>query len=350
LCTYVELEGYLADFVAGHYSFLWVVGRPGISKTESILAATSGRKVYYRKGGQLTPLQFYIDCFQHLGLPIILDDAEHLLDERLGRKLVSTLGDTTPAKLMSYGSTSRILRQSAVPDQYSTTSPLCILSNVTDADAAIRSRAVTLYFEPTNAEIHRAVAQWFWDQDIHDWVGRHVSRLRPIDMRLYVHASADKRAGRDWARILLDGHTLNRAACVVQDLEHDPAHPESEDKARRYTEVLAGAKGASRASYFRIRARLKKAGQLSVAGGIGPIPLVRTRPPGVPGEVELESLAAPAVEAEEPAVAAGVSAREAFARPVQGQPEPGTRRPGQHAPLDDRVPWERDDPDGPDEE
>ena len=50
---------------------------------------------YYRKGGQLTPLQFYLDCYVHRGEPIILDDAEHLLDDRIGAKLVSALGDTS---------------------------------------------------------------------------------------------------------------------------------------------------------------------------------------------------------------------------------------------------------------
>ena len=49
LRTYAEFHSYLVDFVNGHYPFLWVVGRPGLAKTESIRAAVRGRAVYYRK-------------------------------------------------------------------------------------------------------------------------------------------------------------------------------------------------------------------------------------------------------------------------------------------------------------
>ena len=63
--------------------------------------------VYYRKAGQLTPLQFYIDCYQRRGQPILLDDVEPLLENKIGAKLVSALGDTTPMKQMSYASTGR---------------------------------------------------------------------------------------------------------------------------------------------------------------------------------------------------------------------------------------------------
>src|SRR4051812_4449882 len=103
LRTYTEYQSYLEDFVQGRYPFLWILGRPGVSKTESVRAAVRGRDVYYRKGGQLTPAQFYVDCYRHRGEPIILDDAEHLLDNKVGAKLVAALADTTPEKQLSYG-------------------------------------------------------------------------------------------------------------------------------------------------------------------------------------------------------------------------------------------------------
>src|SRR4051812_19642598 len=102
LKAYAELESYLADFAQGRYPFLWIVGRPGVAKTESLRAAVKTHSVYSQKGGQVTPLQFYVNCYEHRGQPIILDDAEHLLDNNLGAKLVSALGDTTPAKQMCY--------------------------------------------------------------------------------------------------------------------------------------------------------------------------------------------------------------------------------------------------------
>ena len=49
------------------------------------------------------------------------------------------------------------------------------------------------------------MAKWFWDQEIHDWFGGHLFRLPPLDTRWYVMASNDKRAGRDWRRLILSG-------------------------------------------------------------------------------------------------------------------------------------------------
>ena len=183
LRSYAEFESYLVDFVEGRYPFLWVVGRPGVAKSESVKRAIQRATHYYRKGGQLTPLRFFIEAFHHRGQPIILDDADPLLDTKLGAKLIAALGDSSPARQMSYGTTSRALGE--VPSLYYTTSNLCILANKAPTDEAILSRAVLIYFNTTNADIHRRAAQWFWDQEIHDWVGQHVSQLDPIDVRWY---------------------------------------------------------------------------------------------------------------------------------------------------------------------
>src|SRR3954464_745833 len=88
LRTYAELQSYLLDFVQGLYLFLWVVGRPGTAKSESIKAALRGHAAYYHKAGQLTPAKLYINCYHHRGKPIVLDDAEHLLENKVGAKLV----------------------------------------------------------------------------------------------------------------------------------------------------------------------------------------------------------------------------------------------------------------------
>ena len=126
LRTYAELESYLLDFAQGLYLFLWIVGRPGTAKTESLKAALRGRTCYYRKAGQLTPMQFYKDLYHHRGQPVVLDDAEHLLENKVGAKLISSLGESTPAKLLSYASTAHALGE--VPPTFYTTSPLCVIA------------------------------------------------------------------------------------------------------------------------------------------------------------------------------------------------------------------------------
>lgn len=307
LRTYAELTGYLHDFIEGLYLFLWVVGRPGVSKTETIRAAMRDTPTYYRKAGQLTPAQFYIDCYLHRGQPIILDDAEHLLDNKLGAKLISALGDTTPVKQLSYATTSSVLGD--VPQVFLTTSRLCILANKVTTLVDVQSRAVILSFEPTNLEIHTAAASWFWDQEIHDWFGQHLHRLPPLDARWYVIADHDKRAGRDWRQIILTSHTLSQAETVVQDLEVDVAYPTREDKATRFVELMANAKGASRATYFRLRKRLGEEGRLTFCA-VDPLLLCNTCPPATPGELELEAMGSPpSHNGEEESRAVVVSAR-----------------------------------------
>jgi hypothetical protein len=336
LRTYAELEGYISDFVQGRYPFIWIVGRPGVAKTESLKAAVRGHAHLYRKGGQLTPAALYIDLYACRGQPVILDDAEHLLDVKVGAKLISSLGDTTPAKLLTYSSTSRVLGE--VPQSFHTTSPLCIIANRGTTHEDIQSRSVCLHFDPTNLEIHRAVGKWYWDQEVHDWLGTHLFRLSPVDARWYVVAAKDKEAKRDWRQIILKSHSQKRAECVVQDLEEDPSCPSREDKARRFGEVMGDGKGASRPTYFRLRKRLEEQNRL-IPETVPRIRLSKNKPPSLPSLMELDAMggALPAPPEPEP-TQLDVPLRDGFVRPIRGDE---TRRPpAPPAPLDDNLPWE----------
>lgn len=346
--TYREFGRYLQHFVDGFYPFLWIVGRPGLTKTESILAALRSRQVYYRKGGQLTPLQFHKDLYAHRGQPILLDDAEHLLDDKKGRKLVSALGEQKPTKQLDYGSTCKQLED--VPQSFITTSPLCIIANEGTVHGAIQSRAITIYFDPTNLELHQAAATWFWDQEIHDYYGRHLYRLPPLDVRWYVHTYNDKRAGEDWRQLVLRDHAPQRGYCVVQELETDGAYPTREDKAKRFEALMSSTGGGSRASYFRIVKRLEEQQQL-IPHKVDPIPLKNTTAPAIPSLIELVlmELGLPMPPEEEPA-AENVPAREAFTAPITGTvppspptdspPAPPTPPAPDNRPLPDQAPFE----------
>jgi hypothetical protein len=335
LRTYAALERYLRNFVAGHYRFIWVVGRPGVSKSESVRAALAGRPHLYLQGGQVTALSFYQACFQHRGQPIVLDDAELLLATPHGRRQVAALGDTSTVKQMTYSTTS--LRSRGVPPVYHTTSPLFVIANAVTTDAAILSRAVVLHFDPDNYEVHRDAARWFWCQEIHDWMGQHVSRLRPIDARCYITAHDDLTAGEDWRDIILKAYATSRALNLVQDLEADPTFLNRKARATRFCEVMRGERGASRATYYRLLELLQREGRLRF-NVVQPMLIHRTSRPVPPSELELESLASLPLP-EEPAEEVrpvDVSAREAFAQPIRGQ----APSPGPHFGSDGTVAWE----------
>jgi len=334
LRTYAEFQSYLVDFAEGRYPFLWIHGRPGVAKTESIRTAMKGRRAYFRKGGQLTPAQFFVDCYNHRGLPVILDDAENLLDNKVGARLVSSLGDTTPVKTLCYGTTASALGD--VPATFDTTSPLCVIANKPTQHEDIRSRAVNIFFDPTNLEIHLAVAGWYWCQPVHDFFGQHLYQLRPLDARWYVVAYYDMQAGRDWRRLVLTSYAPDWLSCIVQDLERDAAYPSRREKAERFVEIVRGAKGGSRASYHRVLRRLEAEGRLHIQT-VPPIPLRRTRPPGTPSALELDAIAVALPDAEDDVSPVDVPAREAFEQPVRGQLQPAS--PPRMV-LDDSLPGE----------
>lgn len=349
LRAYVELESYIRDFVDGRYRFLWIYGRYGLGKSESITRAISGRPHYYRKAGQLTPLQFYKDAYElRDGVPIILDDPRTFLENSIGRNLISALGDTSRIKQVGYGTTRSLGTtpdgKDKIPQTFESKSHLCIIANHSSVNGELESRAITLFFDPTNEEIHRSTARWFWDQEIHDWFGQHVYRMQPIDVRWYLEAADDKAAYRDWRQNLLDTRALNRVQTIVQDLELDSTYAPGDDKAAAFEERMGSARGRSRASYYRIRKRLEDAGTLVAKNAVSRIPLVRTTPPGDPSDLELEAAAQPPplppVQVDK---RLDLPAHERFRQPINGTvANPGRQHPSI---LDDRLPWEGQDPD-----
>jgi hypothetical protein len=261
--THQELGDYLSAVVRGIDPFVWVVGRTGIGKSVAIKSALAGQP-HCQMTGIVTPLAFYRKAYEHRDEPIHLDDVRGLFDDERGQELLSSITDTQPGpKRMAYTTTSQALGD--VPATYYTTSPIIISSNSPPDWISIVSRALTLFFDPPNDELHRWVATWFYDQEIHDWFGEHVCRMRLLEARAaYVMAARDKEAGRDWRRHALEAWsaTRERAATIVQDLEDDPHYPSVGAKAHRFVELMAGAKGASHRTYERIRAELRAAGLL----------------------------------------------------------------------------------------
>jgi hypothetical protein len=73
LTRYSELESYLKQFAEGIYRFLWVMGRPGVGKTEAAAAAVWDRRVLYVKSARVSALSLYVQCYEHLNEPVVLD-------------------------------------------------------------------------------------------------------------------------------------------------------------------------------------------------------------------------------------------------------------------------------------
>jgi hypothetical protein len=317
-----------------------LLGRPGTGKSEEakrVVGEVRGNNAFYhREAGNLTPLALYLDAYHHRGQPLLLDD---VVDDFLGpnagvgRRILLGLGSSGAFKQVSYGTTSS--RLGDVPSVYWTSSPLLIIRNRTDVDDACLSRAVTVFFDPPNAEIHRYTATWFWDQEIHDWFGRNISALGPIDVRWLVEAASHKRGHLDWRHLIMTAHGIDPALAAVIRLEMDSTCSTVGERARRFREEMEqhNARGggqravASRASYHRLRRELRAAGALERAEAIGPMRLTG-QPPRKPSHEELIALDGvsslpPEMLAAAPAPVS--AAKAAFQAPVVGQAQQARR-------------------------
>ncbi|MFM7150435.1 MAG: hypothetical protein ACKO23_11380 [Gemmataceae bacterium] len=334
LTAYAELSSYVDDFRRGHYPFLWILGRPGTSKSSLLTSAMKGTDRYYARAGQLTPLQLYLDLYEHRGQPVILDDLETLLNQPQGHKLINALGEMSPEKTLSYRSTTN--RLGDVPESFRTTSPLCVISNQFPKQDDIISRALVLEFRPTNLEVHLAAAEWFWDQEVYDFFGYSLNGWKDLESRWYVQIAADKRAGRDWRRLALEGYSLDYPAGLLLQLEHDTNYPDVHSRARRFEEMMIGRTGGSRASYYRLKGELKERKYLEnpLKRRVlvqGQAPDYTTDPSVCDGLNQLPRLGA---ASERPL---DLPARSAFQQPIRGD-QVGSN--SSKVVLDDLVSWE----------
>jgi hypothetical protein len=350
LGTYQEMQGYLGHFAAGLYPFVWLFGRPGTAKTMSIIAAMKQHQHLYISGGQLTALEFYVPCFRHRGQPVVLDDVEHLLDDTIGRKLISALGGSSKSKRLSYRTSGRYLREQGVEPEFVTVSPLCIVANDITRDKAIQSRAYMLYFNPSNYEIHNNAVNWFWNQEIHNWIGRHLAHLSTIDARDYVRADLDMLAKRNWQSILLHAcaEKEGQLAVIAREVERDPACQSAAAKDTRFADLVKAQriKGGSRATYQRVRSRLGAHG-LSTSG-VEPITVQGKRPKTMSQE-EAETAAAvssapPPATVTPPEGPLDVPARADFGRPITGAAPAPARTQAPRMQLDDQLLGESAEP------
>jgi hypothetical protein len=152
------------------------------------------------------------------------------------------------------------LRGGDIPPSFGTTSRVILIANewrtLNPNVRALEDRAIILHFDPSNSEVHRRVGEWFQDQEVYEFIARALPSISAISMRHYCKASQLRQAGfGDWRTSLLQMvYSDARMACVVA-LQNEPTLHSEKDRVERFAELT----GYSRATYFRIKARLTTA-------------------------------------------------------------------------------------------
>lgn len=223
LRTFAELREVLAAFASGSFSLIVIMGRPGLTKSRHVRKAIEGTGAGYIKGYH-TRLDYYGLVYQYQDKPIVLDDSNRLLENKDTREMTRDLSETDTYKKIEYGSTSAKLEQESLPKFFWTKSPVCFITNYWDRSdpvfEALESRAEFFVLEVDWAELHQDVANWFWDQDIFDYIHERLHLLREPDARLYIKAWERKKSGltlTPWQK-LIDNYCDDHHGRVIRGL------------------------------------------------------------------------------------------------------------------------------------
>ena len=146
----------------------------------------------------------------------------------------------------------------ALPASFETTSPVILVANewrtVNANVRALEDRAIIVRFTPDNAAVHQQVSEWCEDDVVYEFVGRHLRIVPHVSMRWYAKAQRLRRAGfADWQSSVLQmmcgDHSLATVVAVMADSGFKSEHER--------VAAFHAATGLSRASYFRLKRRLK---------------------------------------------------------------------------------------------
>ena len=254
LASYTELEDYVHAFAAGHLQLLMLFGPPGVGKSRCV------RQVLNRGvgwiSGQATPLGIYLEAYQHRHQPLVLDDVDGLYADRSGIRLLKALCQSEPIKTLSWHTATPILRRREVPSQFTTSSRVALIGNdwkTLNADvAALEDRGHVVVFEPTALEVHRQAANWYWDQEIFDFIAGRLHLIEQHSLRMYLQSWELKQAGLDWQQAVLSRFLAGPALAVAR-LKADPTFPSEAARVQAFVQSGEGC----RASYFRHARRMQ---------------------------------------------------------------------------------------------
>jgi hypothetical protein len=267
LTTYAQLHLYLAKFSAGELSLVLLLGRHGTGKSEGVRRAlrlsplrecpigSEGPQVLYVEG-HMQPYGLYRKLWTHRNQSVVLDDLDRLYSDADCVRLLKPLCNTEPTKRLTW-LTNLTLNANDVPSSFTTTSSVILIANewrtVNANVRALEDRAIILHFNPSNAEVHRSVGEWFQDSEVYGFIAKIMPSVSEISMRHYCKGSQLRRAGLpDWRNSLLQMVLSDPRLACVASLQHEPTLKSEQEKVDRFI----AATGGSRATYFRIKARL----------------------------------------------------------------------------------------------
>ena len=201
---------------------LMILGCPGIGKDEicqKYIRKHPGLAVDPPLSGLSKPLATYKAGFDNLHRLLIFIDGEGLWATDNGKELMRQFTEQKLHKWISWPTTCKQL--DGYPQQYQTTSRVAFILNRWINNPAdpfydkILDQVNLYHFDPTPYGIHAYVADWFWDQEVFDFVAAQLHHTVNLSCRAYNNAAGWKAAGEPWQRYFLRGTptTIRNGRC-----------------------------------------------------------------------------------------------------------------------------------------
>ena len=124
---------------------------------------------------------------------------------------------------------------------------------------AVLDRDHLVLFDPLPLEVHQRVGDWFWCQELYDYIGDRLHMLDRPAVRTYLKAWERQQAGGNWKKQIADVFCHNNTVLLVQALESDLDCGVVDDRVRTFIDPT----GLSRATNFNIKRELKNNDQLT---------------------------------------------------------------------------------------
>ena len=267
LTMYSQLDLYLDKFSAGELGLVLLIGRHGTGKSEGVkraLRMTSTAKcarlameppVLYVEG-HMQPYGLYRHLWEHRNHPVVLDDLDKLYADADCVRLLKPLCNTERTKRIAW-LTNLTLNANDVPASFTTASNVILIANewrtVNPNVRALEDRAIILHFNPPNTEVHRRVGEWFQDREVYEFIASIMPFITSLSMRHYCKGSQLRRARLpDWRNSLLQMVLPDPCLACIVALQYEPGLTSERERVERFR----AATGYSRATYFRMKAKL----------------------------------------------------------------------------------------------
>jgi hypothetical protein len=204
----------------------------------------------------MQPFGLYRHLWECRDRPVILDDLDKLYSDADCVRLLKPLCNTERTKRITW-LTNVTFKDKEVPVSFTTSSSVILIANewksLNPNVRALEDRAIILHFCPPNEEVHRRVGEWFDDKEVYGFLGKLIPVVPVVSMRHYCKGSQLRRAGlEDWRSSLLQMVMSDRRSACAIAVQHDPTMDSEQQRVAKITATT----GASRATYFRIKAKL----------------------------------------------------------------------------------------------